>query len=148
MHLVLVADGIFSCSMQDLVPWPGIEAGPLHWECRVWVTGPPDKSHILSFKRYFPPLFPLKLFLFWLHWVFTAGVRALFAVQTHAGSVIAARGEVRLSCPAAHRSSSLTKDWTVFPALESRPLTAGPQEKSSPRILRGKLLRLLKWDFK
>lgn len=36
----------------------------------------------------------------------------------------------------------------MFPALESRPLTTGPQEKSSPRILRGKLLRLLKSDFK
>ena len=33
-----------SCSMWDLVPWPGIEPGPLHWECGVLATGPPGKS--------------------------------------------------------------------------------------------------------
>ena len=31
-----------SCSMWDLVPWPGIE--PLHWECGVLATGPPGRS--------------------------------------------------------------------------------------------------------
>ena len=29
----------------DLVPWPGIEPGPLHWEGGVLTTGPPGKSH-------------------------------------------------------------------------------------------------------
>ena len=31
-------------SMWDLVPWPGIKPGPLHWEHRVLATGPPGKS--------------------------------------------------------------------------------------------------------
>ena len=37
-----------SCSIWDLVPWPGIESGPLHWELGVLATGPPGKplSHI------------------------------------------------------------------------------------------------------
>ena len=33
-----------SCSMWDLVPWPGVEPRPLHWECGVLATGPPGKS--------------------------------------------------------------------------------------------------------
>ena len=34
-----------SCSMRDLVPWPGIEPpGPLDWEHSVLATGPPGKS--------------------------------------------------------------------------------------------------------
>ena len=48
-----VAQGIFSCCMWDLVPWPGIELVPLHWECRVLATGPPGES----------PAFLLFLFL-------------------------------------------------------------------------------------
>ena len=32
-----------SCGMQDLVPWPGIEPGPLHWEHGVLTAGPPGK---------------------------------------------------------------------------------------------------------
>ena len=31
-------------SMRDLVPWPGIEPGPLHWELGVVATGPPGRS--------------------------------------------------------------------------------------------------------
>ena len=33
-----------SCSVWDLVPWPGGEPRPLHWECGVLATGPPGKS--------------------------------------------------------------------------------------------------------
>ena len=62
--VLVAASGILSCGMQDLVPWPGINTGPPHLECGVWVTGPPDKSHLFSFKSCFPPLFPLELFLF------------------------------------------------------------------------------------
>ena len=32
-----------SCGMQDLVPQPGIEPGPLHWELGVSAPGPPEK---------------------------------------------------------------------------------------------------------
>ena len=39
-----VACGIFSCSMRALVPWAGIEPGPLHWEYGVLNAGPPGKS--------------------------------------------------------------------------------------------------------
>ena len=40
----VVAYRIFSCSMWDLVPWPGITPRPLHWELRIFVTGSPGKS--------------------------------------------------------------------------------------------------------
>ena len=33
-----------SCSIWDLVPRPGIESGPLHWERGILATGPPRKS--------------------------------------------------------------------------------------------------------
>ena len=36
--------GSFHCSMWDLVPQPGIEPVPLHWEHGVLTTGPPGKS--------------------------------------------------------------------------------------------------------
>ena len=36
--------GMFSYSMWDPFPWPGLEQGPLHYECRVLATGPPGKS--------------------------------------------------------------------------------------------------------
>ena len=46
-----LAYGMFSCgkwslswSMWDLVPWPEIEPGPLHWECTVLATGPSGDS--------------------------------------------------------------------------------------------------------
>ena len=35
---------VLSCSMWDLVPWSGVNLGPLHWERRVLDTGPPWKS--------------------------------------------------------------------------------------------------------
>ena len=36
---------VFSCSIWDLVPWPGIEnPDPLRWERRVLVKEPPGKS--------------------------------------------------------------------------------------------------------
>ena len=42
----VVAHRIFrlSCSMQILVPLPGIKPGPLHWEHRVLATGLPQKA--------------------------------------------------------------------------------------------------------
>ena len=33
-----------SCSIWDLLPEPGSNLGPLHWECEVSATGPPGKS--------------------------------------------------------------------------------------------------------
>ena len=62
-----VACGIFSCgmrtlssSMWDLVPWPGIEPGPLHWKHGVLATGPPGKSLFVVFtmvSNYFVGIF-------------------------------------------------------------------------------------------
>ena len=59
--ICIASRGIFSWSMQtlshsmwDLVPWPGIELRPLHWERGVLATGPPGKSLIqihLPFTR-------------------------------------------------------------------------------------------------
>ena len=34
--------------MRDLVPWPGIEPGPLHWELGALAAGPPGRSLGLS----------------------------------------------------------------------------------------------------
>ena len=48
---VLVATHrIFSCSMWDLVPWPGIEPRPLHWGHGVLHTGLPGKFPTLPLK--------------------------------------------------------------------------------------------------
>ena len=35
---------LVAACMWDLVPWPGIQPRPPHWECRVLATGPPGKS--------------------------------------------------------------------------------------------------------
>ena len=44
--LIFIATcGILGCSMWDLVSWPGIKHGPLHWELGVLATGPLGKSH-------------------------------------------------------------------------------------------------------
>ena len=40
-----------TCGMWDLVPWPGIKPGPLHWELRVLVIGPPGKSRVSHFNE-------------------------------------------------------------------------------------------------
>ena len=39
--------------MRDLVPWPGMELGPLRWDDRVLATGPPGSpltSTLTSFR--------------------------------------------------------------------------------------------------
>ena len=53
-QILVVACGIFrcgmptlNCSMWGLVPWPGMEPGPLHWKHGILVTGPPGKSSYL-----------------------------------------------------------------------------------------------------
>ena len=33
-----------SCGMLDVVPQPGLNPGPLHWEHRIRDSGPPEKS--------------------------------------------------------------------------------------------------------
>ena len=38
--------GISSCGMWDLVPWPGIDSGPPTWEHGVLASRPPGKSQI------------------------------------------------------------------------------------------------------
>ena len=35
---------IVGCGMWELVPCPGIEPSPLHWEHGILATGPPGKS--------------------------------------------------------------------------------------------------------
>ena len=42
--VLIAACGIFSGSVWDFVPWPGLNPGPLHWKHGVSVTGPPWKS--------------------------------------------------------------------------------------------------------
>ena len=153
-HLSVAASGIFSCGMQDLVPWPGIKTGPLPWECRVWVTGPPEKSHTLSLKSYSLHCPPSSCFhsgcvYLGLH-CRCEGFRYLQCRLYRAGELRNCSRGVGWGSAALQRagSSSPTKNWTMFPELESGSLTTVPQEKSSPRILRRTLLRLLKWDFR
>ena len=52
--VLVAAPRIFSCGLHCPVPWPGIELRPLHWEHRVLATGPPGKSHFLTFISSFP----------------------------------------------------------------------------------------------
>ena len=40
---------VFTFGMWDLVPWPGIHSGSLHWEYEVLATGPQAKSLARSF---------------------------------------------------------------------------------------------------
>ena len=47
-QVLVVACRIFSCSMRDLVLWPGID--PRHWELRVVATGPAGKFPDLAFR--------------------------------------------------------------------------------------------------
>ena len=56
MFIYVSASGL-GCSMWDLVPWPGLNPGPLHWKHGVTATGPPGKSHRLlaSTKTYLSP---------------------------------------------------------------------------------------------
>ena len=53
-----------SCSVRDLVPWPGIEPGPLHWEHGVLPTGPPEKSRGLCLNPHASSLLILALTAF------------------------------------------------------------------------------------
>ena len=68
LHLVLGHSGLQSslqcvgspsCSMRYLVPWPGMEPRPLHWEWGVLATGPPGKPHCPCFCS------PLSLRCYW-----------------------------------------------------------------------------------
>ena len=44
-HRIFLCDlRTLSCHVWDLVPWPGIKQGSLHWELWVLATGPPGKS--------------------------------------------------------------------------------------------------------
>ena len=50
-QVLVVACGIFSCNIQTLscsmFPNQGLNPGPLHWEHRVFATGPPGESPAL-----------------------------------------------------------------------------------------------------
>lgn len=39
--------------MWDIVPWPGLDLGPLHRESRVLATGPPRSPNCGDFKKWF-----------------------------------------------------------------------------------------------
>ena len=74
------ACGIFSCGIQDLVPWPGIEPGPPAmgpWSLNHWTT---REVPLFTFFFFF---FNLFIIYFWLCWVFVA---------VHGLSLVAASG--------------------------------------------------------
>ena len=51
--LVAACELLVAACMRDLVPHPGIEPGPLHWEHRSLPIGPPGKSLTKNFLRQF-----------------------------------------------------------------------------------------------
>ena len=54
---------MFSCSMQDLVPQPGMEPRPPHWKLRISITGPSGKSlQDIEYSHLCCPLEPCCLF--------------------------------------------------------------------------------------
>ena len=46
---LVVVCKIFSCTMWDLVAWPGMDQGSLHWECGVLVTGTQGSPYLTSY---------------------------------------------------------------------------------------------------
>ena len=48
---LVAAHRIFGFGMWNLVPWPGVEPGPLHQEHKVPAVGPPGKSLFFFFKK-------------------------------------------------------------------------------------------------
>ena len=59
--------GSLVVGMWDLVPWPGIEPGPLHWEHRVLTTGPPRKSLLYSKVKKLRPRWKVFVLSVYLH---------------------------------------------------------------------------------
>ena len=49
--VLAVACRVFSCSIWDLVPCPGIERGPLCWELRVLASGPAGNAATSYLKK-------------------------------------------------------------------------------------------------
>ena len=47
--LINLATLSLDCGMRDPFSHQGSNLAPLHWQCGVLVTGPPGKSHILTF---------------------------------------------------------------------------------------------------
>ena len=62
-HLNLSEDSFFFCFcptwlVRILVPWAGINLGPLQWKCRVLITKPPGIPFCSQFKHHFPVKLP------------------------------------------------------------------------------------------
>ena len=71
----LLHAGSFSYCMWNLVPWPGIERRPLHWECGVIASGSPGKSQrscilishlVVPFDSIMQKHFPFEIMIFML----------------------------------------------------------------------------------
>ena len=125
--IFILACGIFSCSMQDLIPWPGIEPGPPALGARSldrWTTREVPRTFFLFFKSCWD------FFIFWLCWVLVAR-----SSLQHARSFIVVRRLLLavhgLSCSTAY---GILVPWPriepASPALEGEFLTAGPPGKS------------------
>ena len=57
-QVLVMACGIFSCGMWDLVPWPGSNLGPsLHWEPRVLAPDHQGSPQVLLLLKSFKYLF-------------------------------------------------------------------------------------------
>lgn len=87
-----------SCGMQDLVPCPELNSGPLHSELRALATEPPGspmcwfQEHAELFSRVAVPFFPLNLiFLFMFNFSFT--VLALNLPSLHSFNIANLSGD-------------------------------------------------------
>ena len=49
--VLVVAHGIFSCGIWDLVPWPGIKPSSPVLEHSVWASGPPGRSQTIPILK-------------------------------------------------------------------------------------------------
>ena len=116
-----------SCSMWDLVPWPGIEPRPpalgvqslSYWECRALATGPPGKSPHFGFDLY---LFSLWLVILNIHvavghlYFFFGNVSKSFG---HLKNVFVCLAALGLSCG--------VRELVPWAGMEPRPPALGVQ---------------------
>ena len=152
----VAACGIFSCDLQGPVCQPVIESRPLHWECGVPVTGPPEKPRAWIFRVLCCWIF---LFLSWsvcypISSEFQAGVASKLSRGADPGGLgqrqvycaFAAAGDVGVGegipwgSPGQGESQGLL-GWGLGPA----PLSAQPWVRARSSL--GSLSAFLKWGW-
>ena len=70
---------VLQCNTWDLVPWPGIDPSPLHWEHGVLATGSPGKSLSASLRHAIKVSSLLEVTVFTIHPRTPADVQTSFS---------------------------------------------------------------------